>query len=99
MLRGDQHRWVCTCMHEMSIALDVCRIVEDQAGGASLADLLTVALDVGDDAGVEPESLEFCLEVLLKQPPFGSARPLITRVAGDVLRVSYLEVDDGSSDD
>lgn len=86
-------------MHEMSIALDVCRIVEEKVGVASLPELITVALDVGNDAGVEPESLEFCLEVLLKQPPFRSARPLITRVAGDVLRVSYLEVDDGSSDD
>lgn len=99
MPRGDQHHWVCTRMHEMSIALDVCRIVEEKVGVASLPELITVALDVGNDAGVEPESLEFCLEVLLKQPPFRRARPLITRVAGDVLRVSYLEVDDGSSDD
>ena len=86
-------------MHEMSIALDVCRIVEERVGRASLPELLTVALDVGDEAGVEPDSLAFCLEVLLKQPPFGNARPLLSRVPGDVLKVNYLEVDDGSPND
>ena len=36
-----------------------------------LAELVTVGVEVGDDAGVEPESLAFCLETLLAQPPFG----------------------------
>ena len=85
-------------MHEMSIALDVCKIVEEKVGVASLAEVTTVALDIGDDAGVEPESLHFCLEVLLSQPPFRNARPLLTQVPGDTLRVAYLEIDDGSPD-
>lgn len=83
-------------MHEMSIALEVCRIAEQQADAARV---LRVGVEVGDDAGVEVSSLEFCLEHLLKEPPFAGATPLITRVPGDALRVSYLDVDDGRPDD
>lgn len=86
-------------MHEMSIALDVCRIVQEKIDAVSLPELTTVAVEIGDDAGVEPESLEFCLEVLLRQPPFSHAKPLLLRVPGDTLRVSYLEVDDGCPND
>ena len=86
-------------MHEMSLALEICRIAERQAGTGGAARLVTVGVEVGDDAGVEVSSLAFCLEALLAQPPFSRARPVIDRRAGDVLRVSYLEVDDGRSDD
>ena len=85
-------------MHEMSVAIEVCRIVETRVSEA-VGRVVTVGLDVGDDSGVEPDSLAFWLESFLSSPPFGSARPAIERVSGDVLRVSYLEVDDGSQDD
>ena len=61
--------------------------------------LCVVGLDVGDDSGLEPENLQFCLDVLLSQPPFGSARVSVRRLAGDALRLDYLEVDDGGPDD
>jgi hypothetical protein len=51
---------------------------------------------VGDDAGLEIDNLEFCLEVLLTQPPFCCPELAISRLPGDVLRISYLEVEDGS---
>jgi hydrogenase nickel incorporation protein HypA/HybF len=86
-------------MHEMSVALEVCRIAEQQVGAAAVPRVVAVGLDVGDDAGVEISSLEFCLESVLATPPFRGARPVITRLPGDVLRVSYLEVDDGGPDD
>jgi Zn finger protein HypA/HybF involved in hydrogenase expression len=81
-------------MHEMSVALEVCRIAEERLGPDALADLVRVGLVVGDDAGVEPANLQFCLDVLLGQPPFRGATAVITRCGGDVLRVDYLEVDD-----
>lgn len=86
-------------MHEMSIALEVCRLTEEQVGRRGLASVLVVGLEVGDDAGVEVGNLEFCLEALLSRPPFGRARPVIKRSRGDVLRLDYLEIDDDTGED
>ena len=80
-------------MHEMSIALEVCRIAETRLPPADLPRLVGVGLLVGDDAGVEPDSLQFCLDALLAQPPFTGATARIERCAGEELRVDYLEVD------
>lgn len=63
------------------------------------ARLVEVGVEVGDDAGVELENLQFCLEALLSAPPFNGARAVMLRVPGDVLRLTYLEVDDGGADD
>jgi Zn finger protein HypA/HybF involved in hydrogenase expression len=86
-------------MHEMSIALEVCRMAEERLGVDTDA-LVALGVRVGDDAGVEPENLAFCLEALLAEPPFRGARPTILREPGDALHLSYLEIsDDGRSDD
>ena len=86
-------------MHEMSLAMEICRIAEQAAGTARARHVREVAVEVGQDANVEPGSLAFCLEVLLAQPPFGRARPRLTHPPGDVLRVTHLEVEDGGPDD
>jgi Zn finger protein HypA/HybF involved in hydrogenase expression len=83
----------------MSIALEVGRLAEERLGPAAAPQLVTVGLEVGDDAGVEVGSLEFCLEAVLATPPFRGARPAIARCGGDILRVAYFEVDDGRPDD
>lgn len=85
-------------MHEMSIALEIARIAEDRLGSAA-PQLVTVAVEVGDDAGIEPANLEFCLEAVLATPPFRGARSTILPARGDVLQLAYLEVDDGNPDD
>lgn len=85
-------------MHEMSLAMEIGRIAEEKLGDAA-PQLVTVAVDVGDSAGVEPSSLEFCLEAVFATPPFAGAKPHIVRCSGDVLRVAYLEIDDGRPDD
>lgn len=81
-------------MHELSIALDVCRIAEERVGTDDLPRITAVGLEVGAKAGIEIDNLEFCLEALLGSPPFGHARPVIDRLDGDELRVTYLEVED-----
>ncbi len=86
-------------MHELSIALEVCRMAEERLGRQACAAVVEVAVEVGDDAGVEPGNLAFCLEAVLQEPPFRGATPVIVRRPGDVLRLSYLEVDDDGSDD
>ncbi len=85
-------------VHEMSVALEICRIAEAEVGRAGLADVVAIGVEVGDASGLEVGNLEFCLEALLERPPFGRARPRITRCQGDDLRVEYLEVDDGEPD-
>lgn len=82
-------------MHEMSLALEICRITEDQVGRDALPWVREVGLLVGTDAGVEPDNLEFCLDALLSHPPFAGARVCMELEPGDDLRVTYLEVEDG----
>lgn len=86
-------------MHELSLALEVCRMAEERLGREQLGDVVAVGLEVGDDAGIEVVNLEFCLEALLTQPPFARGKPVIARATGDILRLTYLEVDDGDRDD
>lgn len=81
-------------MHEMSIAMEICRIAEEAVGRERLADVREVAVEVGDRAGVERENLAFCLEALLAEPPFDGGRPVLIPAPGDELRVLHLEVDD-----
>jgi len=81
-------------MHEMSVALEVCRIAEDCVGLESLPWVREIGVLVGRRSGVEPESLRFCLETLLGSEPFRGARASLELTPGDELRVDYLEVDD-----
>ncbi|HXI21900.1 MAG TPA: hydrogenase maturation nickel metallochaperone HypA [Gemmatimonadales bacterium] len=85
-------------MHELSLAMEVGRLVEEQLR-ASPGRLLRVGVVVGDDSGVEPENFAFCLEAVLAHPPFDGAEPVLNRVPGDALRLDFLEVDDGGPDD
>lgn len=84
-------------MHEMSVALEICRMAEERIGSEALPRLVEVGVEIGDDAGLEPENLRFCLETLLASPPFTQACPVLDRCPGDVLRLTYLELDDGNS--
>jgi Zn finger protein HypA/HybF involved in hydrogenase expression len=81
-------------MHEMSIAMEVCRIAEEQVGLAAMPRVREIGLVVGHRSGVEPDSLRFCLDALLDQPPFRGARTALEMTTGDDLRVAYLDLDD-----
>jgi Zn finger protein HypA/HybF involved in hydrogenase expression len=81
-------------MHEMSVALEVCRIAEARLAHEQLGRLIGVGVMVGDDAGIEPDNLQFCLDALLSHPPFAGATVKIARCTGHALRVDYLEVDE-----
>ncbi|HWP72331.1 MAG TPA: hydrogenase/urease maturation nickel metallochaperone HypA [Gemmatimonadaceae bacterium] len=85
-------------MHELSVALEVCRMAEERLG-PDAGRLRRIGIVVGDDAGLEPANLSFCLDALLGQPPFGAASVLVNRSPGDALRVEYYEVDDDNPDD
>jgi len=84
-------------VHELSVALEVCRLAEERLGRERLADVTAVAVRVGTGSCVEPSNLEFCLEALLSSPPFGRAAPVIERVPGRDLQVAWMEVDDAAA--
>lgn len=86
-------------MHELSVALEICRMVEERLESGQSPHLRTVGVVVGDDAGLEPANLSFCLDALLAQPPFGAARAELIPCSGPDLRVDFYEVDDGNPDD
>jgi Zn finger protein HypA/HybF involved in hydrogenase expression len=81
-------------MHEMSVAMEVCRLAEERVGAGAADQITEVGLEVGDESGVEPDNLEFCLGVLLGAPPFHGARVRMRRTPGVALRLDYIEVDD-----
>ena len=85
-------------MHELSVAIEVCRMAEERLG-PDAPRLRRVGVIVGDDAGLEPANLSFCLDALLGQPPFGAATAAVSSCTGPDLRVDYYEVDDGDPND
>jgi len=86
-------------VHEMSVALEICRLAEKHMGIERLPSVVAVGVAVGDDAGLEVANLEFCLDALLAEPPFTGARSCISREPGPDLRLDYLEVEDAGPDD
>jgi Zn finger protein HypA/HybF involved in hydrogenase expression len=86
-------------MHELGLALEVCRMTEERLGADGMAQVRAVGVEIGDEAGIEIGNFQFCLETLLAEPPFHGARPVIVRRPGTDLRLAYLEVDDGRPDD
>jgi len=85
-------------VHELSLALEVCRLADAVRLRERGASVRAIGVDVGTDAGIELENFRFCLDALLLEPPFVGARAELQPVAGDVLRLSYVEVDDGRPD-
>lgn len=81
-------------MHEMSVALEICRITEEHVGRQGLDRVREIGLVVGRASGLEPDNLLFCLEALLEQPPFARARVAAEITGGDELGITYLDVED-----
>ena len=86
-------------MHELSLALEVCRLAGEVLDREAAVAVRELGVEVGNDAGIEPENFRFCLEALLTEPPLAGARAVLLPAPGDTLRLAYLEVDDGRPDD
>jgi Zn finger protein HypA/HybF involved in hydrogenase expression len=78
----------------MSIAIEVCRLAEEQVGAEALPRVTGMGLEVGDRSGVVADNLAFCLDSLLTHPPFRAARTDIRRTDDAALRLVWLELDD-----
>jgi Zn finger protein HypA/HybF involved in hydrogenase expression len=81
-------------MHELSLALEVCRMARDRLPTDSVR-VVSLGVEVGRDAGIEVANFRFCLEALMLEPPFVGARTDFVEQEGPDLRLSYIEVDDG----
>ncbi|MEE9466298.1 MAG: hydrogenase maturation nickel metallochaperone HypA [Candidatus Neomarinimicrobiota bacterium] len=69
-------------MHEMSLALEILRIVEKTARMNHAPIVKDIFIEVGTLAGVMVHALEFCLEVAKKDTPAGGAVIHIEQVPG-----------------
>lgn len=69
-------------MHEMSLAEGILQIIEDAAAKQGFQRVSEVRLEIGALSGVEPEALEFCLDVVFKGSIAEAARIVLERLPG-----------------
>jgi len=69
-------------MHEMSLAEGIRQIVEEAARNQGFGRVRTVVLEIGQLAAVEPDSLRFCFDAVMKGGPADGAVLQIDRVPG-----------------
>jgi hydrogenase nickel incorporation protein HypA/HybF len=69
-------------MHELSIAMGIIDIVEDQAGKARATTISEIEIEVGMLAGVALDALEFALEVAVKGTILEDAARKIMTIPG-----------------
>jgi hydrogenase nickel incorporation protein HypA/HybF len=53
-------------MHEMSLAEGVLQLIEDAARRERFARVKSVSLEIGRLAGVEPDAMRFCFDVVTR---------------------------------
>ncbi len=78
-------------MHELSITRNIVAIVAEAAEGRRVRQ---VTLEIGKLAGVEPDAIAFCFDVVAKGTVLDGARLEILRLSGSELKVKTMEVED-----
>jgi len=85
-------------MHEMGIACSVLEAVHEELKRYPGQRASKVGLRIGEFAGVDPESLRFCFEVIVRS---SQPTPLVLEIAfaedsrrGDELEFAYIEFED-----
>ena len=67
-------------MHEMSIALNIINIAEEELKKANGQGISEIAISVGKLSGVVVESLRFALDAVGREGPFEKAKIIIEEV-------------------
>ena len=67
-------------MHEMSIALSIVDLAEEQARRAHAGKIIEIELDIGTFSGIEIEALNFALEMSAKETLLEAAIIKINRI-------------------
>ena len=80
-------------MHEVGIAEGILKAVRAEAAPRHPARATKVGVRIGPMAGIDPESLSFCFEALVKGTDLEPLELSIEGGAGDELEFAYLELE------
>lgn len=69
-------------MHELSIAMNIVEIAEENAKQSGVNIITEIELEVGDLSGVVLEALEFAMEEAVKNTMLKDAKRIITSIGG-----------------
>ena len=69
-------------MHELSVAMGIVRIAEDELAKSSAQGIEMIELEIGDLAGIELDSLEYVWEAAVKGTALETAEKKIHRIGG-----------------
>ena len=81
-------------MHELGIAQSILDAVRAEAAVHRPARPVKVGVRIGEMAGIDPNSLEFCFDVLVKGSDFEPLSLSIEPGATDDLEFAYLELEE-----
>jgi hydrogenase nickel incorporation protein HypA/HybF len=70
-------------MHELSIALSIVELAEEEARKANATSISKVELEIGTMAGVETEALEFCWGSAIEGTMAGQAELVINTIKAE----------------
>lgn len=80
-------------MHEVAVAGGILDAVRTETAARRPARPVKVGVRIGEMAGIDPESLAFCFEVLVKGSDLEPLELAIERGAADELEFIYLELE------
>jgi hydrogenase nickel incorporation protein HypA/HybF len=69
-------------MHEFSLAMNVVELAEREAKNHSVLKILEIEIEVGDLSGVEPETFQSALEIVVEKTLLEKTLIRITRIQG-----------------
>jgi hydrogenase nickel incorporation protein HypA/HybF len=81
-------------MHEMGIASSILEAVQQEVNRYPGHRAARVAVRIGQFAGVDSESLQFCFEAIIKDSPAAPLELAVERTAGDELDLGTLELEE-----
>lgn len=67
-------------MHELSIALSIVDLADEQAKKAHACKIIEIELDIGTLSGIEVDALNFALEIAAKDTLLETAAVKINRI-------------------
>ncbi len=81
-------------MHELSLASSVLEAVAKELRSRPGCHATRICLRIGDYAGVDADSLQFCFDALVKDTLLEPLECLIDRAAGDELDIAWIELEE-----